>query len=184
MAAGFAAASGLARGRRRRLSGFPVRAAGALVLAALAGCHIPHERVRERVPLDEWSAERATYPLVEPCASRRATPTSAGEIAVRFLDTEHALAFALDGAAAGAGAGAPPRAGLVPLARLSVLRAPLPDHAGALAELRGLAAQQGAAELVDVAYTVVTGPRAVGGAPLLGFVYVATALGPEPVDGR
>jgi len=55
-----------------------------------------------------------------------------------------------------------------------------PDHAGAVAELRQLAAELGAEALLKVGYTIWEGKSYYGGVRIKGWVYHALAVRWEP----
>ncbi len=138
-----------------------------ILAAVVAGC-APRVRCVNEAGA-EWKAEVATYPRVVRWTKRTFPPGDPESLSVYYA-RPNKPAYATMGHGT-----APPPQGLSILADLAVFRGPLPDHEGALAELRHAAAALGADTLTEVQYTVVVGDTRIGGSALVGWIYVATA---------
>lgn len=156
----------------------------ALLLAVLAaGCGAPHFRHADSSSeLREWEQQQCDATVVKRLSDTVRAPTATEQVVVRYSLPHFGAAFGdtSDGAAAG-----PSSAGNVErvvVGKIRTIRGPMPDHAGALRELRGEAAKLGATSLEDVAYTVVLGESFTGGAQLLGWEYRGTAVIASPAE--
>ena len=126
-----------------------------LLLATIVGCtSSPFRYVESASDLREWNRDLESYPHIDRKTDHIFDPVDPESVEVYFANHEKK-----------------PQRSYLRLARIQILRRPLPDHTGALDELRARAAALGAAVLTDVGYTVVVGERHIGGSRLLGWVY-------------
>jgi len=109
-------------------------------------------------------------PKIKRAAEGTWSPTSSDQVDVYF---QKGYRLTLDGKRT------KPPAWHTTIAEIEILRRD-PDHAGAVAELRQLAAELGAEALLKVGYTIWEGKSYYGGVRIKGWVYHALAVRWEP----
>jgi hypothetical protein len=152
---------------------------GICAVASLIGCAAGgHYRFVD--PKGEtWAKEVSDYPKIVLRTDQRFPAADPGGVRTYFSPVGQP-AFRKVGSEGTVG---PPPADLQILADLKIIRGPRPDHEGACAELRTMAARLGATALTEVRCTVILGETYVGGAEIVGWTYeghAARAKGEAP----
>lgn len=144
--------------------------AALLVLSTFAGCATgPCRYVDPRGKT--WEKEHSEYPQVLRRMDRSFPPSNPEGVAIYDAPQQSPPTW-MYGAQ---GSGPRPPEGLLILGELKVFRGSLPDHEGARAELRRIAARLGATALLELRCTVILGEKYVGGIELVGWTYEAKA---------